>query len=230
MKLLIWDFDGTLAFREGMWSSALVDVARAHVPGSQATREDFAPHLKSGFFWHVPEQSHEHIGSPEEWWNLISPVLVRALTAVTGITPTRADGLMPVVRSTFVNPRHWSLFEDVLPCLQTLSSQGWNHVVLSNHVPELPELVQALGLTPHIAKVFNSATLGYEKPHAKAFAAVREAFPSASTAWMIGDNYNADILGAEAAGLKAILVRRPNPAAIAYHESLTSIPAALTEA
>jgi putative hydrolase of the HAD superfamily len=47
MKLLIWDFDGTLAFREGLWSSAVAEVARAHIPGCQAVREDFLSHLQS---------------------------------------------------------------------------------------------------------------------------------------------------------------------------------------
>src|SRR5574341_525610 len=32
------------------------------------------------------------------------------------------------------------MFEDTLPCLQSLTAQGWQHVVLSHHVPELPAL------------------------------------------------------------------------------------------
>lgn len=27
MKVILWDFDGTLAFRQGMWSTALAEVA-----------------------------------------------------------------------------------------------------------------------------------------------------------------------------------------------------------
>jgi hypothetical protein len=30
-----------------------------------------------------------------------------------------------------------------------LRSDGWRHVILSNHVPELPALVERLALNPH---------------------------------------------------------------------------------
>jgi putative hydrolase of the HAD superfamily len=230
MKLLIWDFDGTLAFREGLWSSAVADVARAHIPGCQAVREDFLPHLQSGFPWHRPELSHTDIASAEEWWQHLSPVIAGALVKATGISARQADQLVPVVRATFVAPQHWALFDDVLPCLEALTQKGWKHVVLSNHVPELPLLVKALGLTPHIAQIFNSATLGYEKPHPKSFEAVLGAFPDAVTTVMVGDNYMADVQGAEAMGLSAILVRRPNANTTAFHESLTSLTLALVHA
>jgi putative hydrolase of the HAD superfamily len=223
MKLLIWDFDGTLAFREGLWSSAVAEVARAHIPGCQAVREDFLPHLQWGFPWHSPELPHTQIASAEEWWQHLSPVIAGALVKVTGIPERRAEQLVPVVRATFVDPRHWALFDDVLPCLEALTEARWTHVVLSNHVPELPLLVEALGLTPHMAKVFNSATLGYEKPHPKSFGAVLGAFPDAAATVMVGDNYAVDVQGAKAAGLSAILVRRPNANATAFHESLASL-------
>jgi phosphoglycolate phosphatase-like HAD superfamily hydrolase len=147
MKLLIWDFDGTLAFREGLWSSAVAEVACAHIPGCQAARADFLSHLQSGFPWHSPELPHTHIG-----------------------------------------------------------------------------------LTPHMAQVFSSATLGYEKPHPKSFGAVLGAFPDAARAVMVGDNYAVDVQGAEAMGLSAILVRRPNAGATAFHESLTSLAPVLMHA
>lgn len=230
MKLLIWDFDGTLAFREGLWSSAVAEVARAHIPGCQAAREDFLSHLQSGFPWHSPELPHTHIASAEEWWQQLSPVIAGALVKVAGIPARQAEQLVPAVRTAFVDPRHWALFDDVLPCLQALTEAGWTHVVLSNHVPELPLLIEALGLTPHMAQVFSSATLGYEKPHPKTFGAVLGAFPDAARAVMVGDNYAADVQGAEAMGLSAILVRRSNAGATAFHESLTSLAPVLIHA
>jgi hypothetical protein len=100
MKLLIWDFDGTLAFREGLWSSAVAEVARAHIPGCQAVREDFLPHLRSGFPWHSPELPHTQIASAEEWWQHLSPVIAAALVKGTGIPARQAEQLVPVVHAT----------------------------------------------------------------------------------------------------------------------------------
>jgi putative hydrolase of the HAD superfamily len=230
MKLLIWDFDGTLAYRPGLWSAALADVARAHIPGCAVPVEAFAPHLKAGFYWHHPERPHLDIHSADAWWHGLSPVLVGALTKATGATRAQAQALMPAVRACFVDPARWKLFDDVLPCLDALSGDGWRHVILSNHVPELPQLVTALGLDGHVSHVFNSATLGYEKPHPEAFAAVRRAFGGASTVRMIGDNYSADVAGAEATGVRAMLVRKPHPKASEFHASLSSIPSALAMA
>jgi putative hydrolase of the HAD superfamily len=230
MKLLIWDFDGTLAFREGLWSSAVAEVARAHIPGCQVAREDFLPHLQSGFPWHSPELPHPHITSAQDWWQHLSPVIAGALVKGTGMPARQAEKLVPVVRATFVDPRHWALFDDVLPCLEALTEAGWTHVVLSNHVPELPLLIEALGLTPHMAQVFNSATLGYEKPHPESFGTVLGAFPDAARAVMVGDDYAVDVQGAEAVGLSAILVRKANAGATAFHESLASLAPVLAQA
>lgn len=55
-RLLIWDFDGTLAHRDGMWSGAMVEVLDRHEPGHGITREDVRPHLRMGFPWHNPRR------------------------------------------------------------------------------------------------------------------------------------------------------------------------------
>ena len=54
----------------------------------------------------------------------------------------------------------------------------------------------------------NPAETGYEKPHSEAFSLARMAAGNPATIWMVGDNPKADIAGAEAAGIPAILVRR----------------------
>jgi putative hydrolase of the HAD superfamily len=80
-------------------------------------------------------------------------------------------------------------------------------VILSNHVPELEGIVEALGLSNVIDAVVNSARTGYEKPHPEAYAAGRAAAGDPDELWMVGDNHVADVAGAEAAGIRAILVR-----------------------
>jgi FMN phosphatase YigB (HAD superfamily) len=57
-------------------------------------------------------------------------------------------------------------------------------------------------------RVFCSAHTGCEKPHPEAFRAVLRAWPGAAPVWMIGDSPGADIEGARAIGLSALLVRR----------------------
>jgi putative hydrolase of the HAD superfamily len=68
-------------------------------------------------------------------------------------------------------------------------------------------MLKHLGLRDRFVGIFNSAQTGIEKPHARAFSNVLQALKP-QTVWMVGDNPVADIAGAEAAGLPAILVRK----------------------
>lgn len=90
--------------------------------------------------------------------------------------------------------------------LSLLRDRGWRHVIVSNHIPELPALVGALGLAGWFDAAVTSAQVGFEKPHPRLFEAARAVSPNPPI-WMIGDNPIADVAGARSAGLDAILVR-----------------------
>ena len=141
----------------------------------------------------------------------------------SGLDPSASEELAGKVRNAYVDPRHWRLFDDAVPALGGLSSRGWTHLILSNHVPELPEILHNLGLAGHLLRVFNSAESGYEKPHPRAFDGVLEAVAGADATWMVGDNPEADVRGAEAVGLPAILVRGPGRGARRHCEDLSGI-------
>ena len=225
-RYLIWDFDGTVAYREGPWTSALVEVLRQGAPECSATADDLRPHLQGGYPWHKPHQAYP-IRSADQWWEDLAPVFERAFTKV-GVRATQAHGLARQVRGVYVAPEHWRLFGDTIPTLEMLFAHGWTHLVLSNHVPELGVLARHLGLDEYIHRVFNSAETGYEKPHPLAYHGVLEYITSqggAEAVWMIGDSLAADVMGAEAAGIPAILVRRHHPEALHHCENLTGVPA-----
>jgi putative hydrolase of the HAD superfamily len=226
LKYVIWDFDGTLAYRDGAWSGTLAGVLRGEVPGSNASVADFRPYMQAGFPWHQPERAH---GSKnrDDWWEALTPVFAHAFRCVGGQTEDEALRLARAVRRHYLDPAHWHLFDDTLPCLDNLRAQGWRHVVLSNHVPELPELIAALGLSPYIDRVFNSADTGYEKPHPEAFRNVIGSLGTCAKICMVGDNLQADIEGAQAAGLRAILVRSRHPGSGVCCDGLADLPGLL---
>jgi FMN phosphatase YigB (HAD superfamily) len=206
-KTILWDFDGTLAHRPGMWRGCLVEILDEHEPGHGVASADLRPYLRNGFPWHRHETPHPELSSPEAWWGAVEPLLAGAYAGV-GITPPRAQELAHLARERYVDPtRVWAVFDDASVALSRLSDAGWRHVILSNHAPELETLVRGLGLSRHIELVLTSATTGYEKPHPDAFESARRAAGDPSTLWMIGDNVEADVWGAEAVGIPAILVR-----------------------
>jgi putative hydrolase of the HAD superfamily len=231
VRLLIWDFDGTLAHRRGEtgWSILLAEALEAEEPGHTHTAETFRPHLREGFPWHRPEVAHPELCEPEAWWASVGAVLARAYEAA-GYVPARAVELAAAARRLYVDPRvGWGLFDDTLPALGRLSQAGWTHAILSNHVPELRQIVAGLGLDEVVALISCSAETGYEKPHAQSYASVLERLRP-EEAWMVGDNVVADVLGAEAVGIPAVLVRRPDPRAARYADSLAGVEALLGEA
>jgi len=130
-----------------------------------------------------------------------------------GVPSEQASALAAAVRDHYLSLLGWRIFEDARPALSALRDAGWRHIVLSNHVPELPELVEALGLGHFFDRVLSSGVTGYEKPHPQAFRHALALIPADSDVWMVGDSYRVDVLGAEAAGLPAVLVRSENPAA-----------------
>jgi len=206
-RAILWDFDRTLARREGMWSGCLVDALEDVRPGHGHARESFRPYLSDGFPWHAHETPHPELCEPDAWWAHVEMLLANAYRGV-GLDDESATAAAARVRIVYGDhTRAWALFDDVIPALQALRDAGWRHGILSNHVPELPALVAGLGLDDFVAVIVNSATIGYEKPHPEAFAEARRALGAPSELWMVGDNPVADVAGAEAAGIRAILVR-----------------------
>jgi putative hydrolase of the HAD superfamily len=206
---LIWDFDDTLAYNPKRWAGVLHELLLSEVPNHPSTVEEVRKYTQSGFYWHTPEVGHKHIQSRDEWWEGIYPQLELALTS-NQVEPVLARKLARAFPAAYLELSNWRLFDDTLITLQQLSAQGWRHLILSNHVPELAILLKGLGLSEHVEKVFNSAIIGYEKPHSEMFRAAVK-YVNGVQAWMIGDNPNADVRGAEALGIQAILVRKPCP-------------------
>jgi len=64
---------------------------------------------------------------------------------------------------------------------------------------------------------------GAEKPHPKAFEAVFANYPEARAGWMIGDSWRADVQGAVAVGMRAVLVREKHTEAMVQCDTLHEI-------
>lgn len=220
-RIIIWDFDGTLAWRPGGWSGALLKVLDQAALKHTISAEAIRPFLQSGFPWHAPENAHPGL-SAEEWWEDLYPVFMRAFRAA-GAVNGKAYELAAHVRPVYTDPVGWRRFDDALPALDALSRLGWTQVLLTNHVPELPSLLERLDLNGRFVKVFNSAETGYEKPNPKAFRAVTEWAGPGATCWVVGDRYATDVLGAHEFGLPAVLVRNPHPEAEHFSENLQAL-------
>jgi FMN phosphatase YigB (HAD superfamily) len=206
-RVVMWDFDGTLASRPGLWSTCVLEVLDEHAPGHCASRDELRAVLRDGFPWHRSEEPHLDLCEPDAWWAALDPLLGRAFS-VGGVQSDRHSDLARAFRARFVDATvGWTLFTDTRPALQATADAGWRNVILSNHVPELPALVGALGLEDLVERVFTSAAIGYDKPHPEAFRHALRASGDPERRWMVGDNPVADVAGAQALGIPAVLIR-----------------------
>lgn len=227
MKYLLWDFDGTLGYRTGGWSQAFVEVSRRADTVQDVEVEDVRPHLQEDFPWHTPDHPHTDITTADQWWEELYPLFERVFEE-NGVDPARTRELAEMVRTTYVH-QEWGCFDDTIPALSSLSEVGWNHIVLSNHVPELAVILRELQLRDHFDEVYTSADIGYEKPHPAAFRTVLDALGEDATVWMIGDSVRADVNGASAVGLPAILVRDTHPNVAYTRRDLSTISRVLDD-
>ena len=223
-KLLVWDFDGTLATRPGAWTGTPCEVLTRERPDLGVTAESIRPHLQRGFRWHTPEIVRSPC-SEDQWWDELLPVFAAALRSGAGLRESEALRLARNVRAHYTDPTHWRVFDDVAPILTRLRDRGWRHILLSNHVPELALLVEALALGDFFDAVYSSGRIGAEKPHPRAFETVFAEYPDARDGWMIGDSWRADVQGALGVGMPAILVRSTHPEATMRCETLEDIAA-----
>jgi putative hydrolase of the HAD superfamily len=215
---VIWDFDGTLAERPGLWSGCLLEVLDEEDPGHRISEVQLAAHMRTGFPWHNPDRAHPEWCEPDAWWAAMTGQLAAVCERV-GYPRSRALALAAQMRSRYTDGTHgWRLYPDTHSALQRLRDRGCRQAVLSNHVPELAPLLADLGLLEYVDPVLTSALTGFEKPHPSAYAAARSALPGIANLWMIGDNAECDVRGPERHGITGILVQRsdrPRPERVA---------------
>jgi putative hydrolase of the HAD superfamily len=224
-KYILWDCDGTLGFRQGgMWGASMIEAINEVDPHSCLTAPDFRPFLSSGFPWHDFNISHTHLKTSEQWWE---PLLKKFEGGFTfhGFSPEVSKELAQKTRLKFIQKDKWSLFEDTEDTLNLLLKQGWSHLIVSNHIPELEEIIDHLGIMDYFDFIVNSAKVGYEKPHPEIFKYALKLIGGVNDKeiWMVGDNIEADVIGAESMGLKSILVRNQDKRAKYNSPSLNNV-------
>jgi putative hydrolase of the HAD superfamily len=207
-KVIFWDFHNTLADWPNLFTSGIIKVLDEFEKGHMATEESIRPWIENAFPWDRPEKSYLHLRDAEEWWNNAYKAVEKAYI-MNGISPEKAHMYSLETRKQVIDPQNYNLFDDTLDTLKFLKENGFRNIILSNHIPELPGIARSLGLMEYIDICITSANVGFEKPNPGIYRYAMEITENPVGAWMVGDSLRADVRGAEAAGLKAILVRKP---------------------
>jgi len=215
-KLIFWDFQGTLAHNEWMLSKALFKVLCKYEPYTEIGIEDFKKISLVGFPWQQPEKEYVNLTSSDAWWNHIEDILIKGYIKLN-ISEEKAAIYSKEIRQVLASGESFQLYEDTIEVLQYFMKKGYSNIILSNHIPELPKIVEKLGLSPYIIDCISSANVGYEKPNPKIYHYALKKHCNYSDIWMVGDSILADVRGPEHVGIKAVLVRSNIEETVRYY-------------
>jgi HAD superfamily hydrolase (TIGR01509 family) len=163
-------------------------------------------------------------------------IFLRAVLRRAGIAPD-AGRLEAAVASLLAEDAARSLWSRVLPgvpeALARLRAAGLKRVVVSNSDGRLEALFRGAGLRDRVDHLLDSGLLGYEKPDPRIFReALRVSGARPDVTVHVGDFYEIDVVGARAAGLRAVLLDpaglhadrdcERSPSLAAFAEALTS--------
>lgn len=102
-----------------------------------------------------------------------------------------------------------NLIPGTIDTLKALQQNGLKLGLLSNATDDglIQRVVNRTGLRPYLSPVFSSAGLGWQKPHTAPFHLIAERWqlPPEQIA-VVGDTLKTDILGAQNAGMRGILL------------------------
>jgi len=109
----------------------------------------------------------------------------------------------------FSRPQAWSLFPEVPDTLAALKDRGVTLAVISNFDSRLIGILDGLDARSWFEEIYVSSRVGHAKPDRRIFeAALHRHGLAAANAAHVGDSEENDLRGANAAGLRGILIDR----------------------
>lgn len=206
MKAVLFDAAGTLFRVRGSVGEAYASVAARHgmTADPQAIEDRFRAAFRNMPPMCFPTAAAEHLQEAElAWWRQV----VRS--AFAGFEFDDFERFFRDLFAYFAQPDSWELFPDVLPALRGLRARHLRLAVVSNFDSRLPPICEGLEIASFFDAIVASSQVGYAKPDPRIFAvALERVGVRPQDALHVGDSEGLDVKGAQAAGLRAILIDR----------------------
>jgi len=201
---VLFDLDDTLLDLRTAMRGALGIAAARELDGLPAAQRDaFTEHFSLDPGGYYDRYVAGELGFAEQRF-----LRLRAALTLVGRTPNvTAEDFSTRFEAAVVSG--WAPFPDVAPVLDALDKWGVPYGVVTNNVAAYQRRkLDGIGLG-HVEVLIGSDTAGAPKPDARAYLAGATALGTVPGATlMVGDNPEADVAGAVAAGLPAVLVDR----------------------
>ena len=155
----------------------------------------------------------------------------RLLTEL-GVPPDRHGALAAAFYERFITLDTWDVYDDSRPCLEQLRRTGVTLVLVSNWESWLEPLLHHRRIHHYFDALTISGQVGAEKPDAAIFhTALAQSGATAEEAAHVGDSITSDVEGAQAVGIRPVLLDRSGsltpPPGVPVLRSLSDLPALL---
>lgn len=194
--LISVDFDHVAAGLEAHGLTVAADVLRR---AEAAARPALSKHFS------VPAQP----GGPEPFVIYLQSVLAHLPDSANVLDDLAAfvGRAAPAIRGARSSALWRSVMPGVREALADFRDLGLRLVVVSNSDGTVEQALVDAGLRPFFEAVLDSAVVGAEKPDPRIFRRALDLVGAdADTTLHVGDLYDADVIGARAAGLHAVLL------------------------
>lgn len=128
------------------------------------------------------------------------------------VSKAEVDGVSSLMRRMWPEVQRTvplELYPDAEPTLRRLKEDGYKLALVSNASPDVAGTISALGLERFFPSIVVSGLVGVSKPNPEIFQiALRESGTNAAETVHVGDLYEADVKGANGAGITGILIDR----------------------
>ncbi len=206
IKAILFDLDGTLA--QYIPSGGDVFCAYVRSLGFYISEEDKirAEHWTHFYFAHSLEIQTDQKQYPDEklfWTNFTRRKLI-----ALGLSAAHAEQTAPQVSAYMAENYHPQTIvpPDAFPLLDFLKSSGYTLGMVSNRHSAYNGQLKELKIDSYFDFAFASGEINAFKPDRAVFEhALSLAKASADETIYIGDNYYADVVGAQRAGIAAVL-------------------------
>jgi putative hydrolase of the HAD superfamily len=213
-RAVLLDALGTLVELDSPWPLLRRTLELRH--GIEVTDEDAKQAMLAEMAFY---RAHHHEGRDEP---SLAELRRRCALVLRERLPATATLSVQELTDALLDSIRFTPFQDAAPTLAELRAAGLRLAVVSNWDCSLRAVLGSLGLAAAVDAVVVSAEVGYRKPDPRIFKAALEQLGCApGKALLVGDSLETDVLGARAAGLRALLLDRTGGAGDA--ESISSL-------
>jgi len=214
IRAILFDFGGTLMHGRQNWvpivakaDDALTNHLRSQ--GMEVNLNTFSTEFRKRLDEYFKQREKDLLETTYTF-------VLRELLKEKGYDDVSSDVLRSALDALFaVTQENWGLEEDAIPTIEALKERGYSLGIVSNagDDTDVQQLARGFGIAQYFDFILTSAACSYRKPHPRIFEiALANWYCHPSEAVMVGDNLDADIRGAQQAGLYGLWIsRRADP-------------------